>query len=159
MRNLQSSDRPKLEKILISCNAFTSAEVDCALELLDSVLNNADQQDYEVIVAEVAGQVAGYVLFGAVPLTQGNYDLYWIATDPELHGKGFGRQLMAETEGRLQARGARMLCLETSSQEFYQRTRHFYEQGGYQEEARIRDFYRPGDDRITYVKRFSGSGE
>jgi ribosomal protein S18 acetylase RimI-like enzyme len=156
MRNLQSSDRPKLEQILVSCNAFTSAEVDCALELLDSVLNNPDQQDYEVIVAEVAGQVAGYVLFGAVPLTQGNYDLYWIATDPELHGKGFGRQLMAETEGRLQARGARMLCLETSSQEFYLRTRRFYEQGDYKEEARIRDFYRPGDDRITYVKRFSG---
>ena len=23
------------------------------------------------------------------------------------------------------------------------------------EESRIRDFYKPGDDRITYVKRFS----
>lgn len=159
MRNLRSSDRPQLERILVNCHAFTSAEVACALELLDSVLNNPEQQDYEVIVAEVADQVAGYVLFGAVPLTQGNYDLYWIATDPELHGQGFGRQLMTETEGRLQTRGARMLCLETSSQEFYQRTRRFYEQGGYQEEARIRDFYRPGDDRITYVKRFSGSGE
>ena len=159
MRNLRSSDRRQLEQILISCNAFTSAEVACALELLDSVLDNPDQQDYEVIVAEVAGQVAGYVLFGAVPLTQGNYDLYWIATDPELQGQGFGRRLMAETEGRLRARGARMLCLETSSQEFYQRTRRFYEQGGYQEEARIRDFYRPGDDRITYVKRFSNLDE
>ncbi|MFO7811878.1 MAG: GNAT family N-acetyltransferase [Pelovirga sp.] len=157
MRNLLPSDRPWLERILISCNAFTSAEVACALELLDSVLNNPDQQDYEVIIAEADSRVAGYVLFGAVPLTHGNYDLYWIATDPELHGKGFGRQLMEETERRLQARDARMLCLETSSQEFYQRTRHFYQQGGYQEEARICDFYRPGDDRITYVKRFSDS--
>ncbi|MBD1399252.1 GNAT family N-acetyltransferase [Pelovirga terrestris] len=157
MRNLQPGDRPELEKILIGCNAFTSAEVACALELLDNVLTDPDQQDYEVIIAEAQSRVAGYVLFGAVPLTQGNYDLYWIATDPELHGKGFGRQLMEETERRLRARGARMLCLETSSQEFYQRTRHFYVQGGYQEEARIRDFYRPGDDRITYVKRFFDS--
>jgi len=157
MRDIGPSDRQQLERILVTCNAFTRAEVTCALELLDSVLNNPDQQDYEVIVTEADEQVAGYVLFGAVPLTQGNYDLYWIATDPELHGKGYGRQLMEETENRLQARGARMLCLETSSQEFYQRTRRFYEQGGYQEEARIRDFYRPGDDRITYVKRFSGS--
>lgn len=157
MRDLQSTDRPQLEHILTHCNAFTSAEVDCAMELLDSVLNNPEQRDYEVIVAEANGQVAGYVLFGAVPLSQDNYDLYWIATDPELHGQGFGRQLMAETESRLQTRGARMLCLETSSQEFYQRTRLFYEQGGYKEEARIRDFYRPGDDRITYVKRFSSS--
>lgn len=157
MRDLRADDRSHLEQILVSCNAFTSAEIACALELLDSVLGNPDQQDYEVIVAEVNGQIAGYVLFGAVPLTEGNYDLYWIATNPQLHGQGFGRQLMAETEKRLQARGARMLCLETSSQEFYQRTRRFYEQAGYQEEARIRDFYRPGDDRITYVKRFSDS--
>lgn len=155
MRELRSADRPPLEQILTSCNAFTSAEVACALELIDSVLNNPDQQDYEVIVAETNGQVAGYVLFGPVPLTQGNYDLYWIATHPALQGQGVGRQLMTETEQRLQVRGARMLCLETSSQDFYQRTRRFYEQGGYKEEARIRDFYRPGDDRITYVKRFS----
>jgi ribosomal protein S18 acetylase RimI-like enzyme len=157
MRNIDHNDRTQLERILLTCNAFNSAEVACALELLDSVLNNPDQQDYEVIIADADNRVAGYVLFGAVPLTQGNYDLYWIATDPELHGKGFGRQLMEETEKRLKVRGARMLCLETSSQEFYQRTRSFYEQGGYQEEARIRDFYRPGDDRITYVKRFSDS--
>ena len=157
MRNLRPSDRLWLERILISCNAFTSAEVACALELLDSVLNNPDQQDYEVIIAEADSRVAGYVLFGAVPLTHGNYDLYWIATDPELHGRRYGRKKMEGTERRLQARGARMLCLETSSQDFYQRTRLFYEQGGYQEEARIRDFYRHGDDRITYVKRFSDS--
>jgi hypothetical protein len=48
-----------------------------------------------------------------------------------------------------------MICLETSSQGGYERTRRFYDQAGYVEEARLRDFYKPGDDRITYVKRFS----
>ncbi|PLX92312.1 MAG: GNAT family N-acetyltransferase [Desulfuromonas sp.] len=124
------------------------------MELLETVLNDPTQQDYQVIVAEHEGVVAGYVLYGPVPLTEGNFDLYWIATDPELHGKGIGRQLMKETERRLRVAGARLLCLETSSQGNYSRTRKFYEQAGYLEESRIRDFYRLGDDRITYVKRF-----
>jgi hypothetical protein len=47
-----------------------------------------------------------------------------------------------------------MVCLETSSQGGYSRTRSFYEKAGYLLESRIRDFYKPGDDRLTYVKRF-----
>ena len=154
MRNLRAADLPALQSILVATGAFTDAEVKCAMELLETVLNDPQQPDYQVIVADYAGAVAGYVLYGPVPLTEGNYDLYWIATDPTLHGKGVGRQLMEETEKRLRAAGARMLCLETSSQGSYLRTRRFYEQAGYLEESCIRDFYRPGDNRITYVKRF-----
>lgn len=154
MRNLIATDRQPLEQILSGCDAFNPAEVACALELIDLVLANPAQTDYEVIVAEHAGAVAGYVLFGAVPLTDGNFDLYWIATDTKLHGQGIGRKLMEETERRLIKRGARMLCLETSSQDSYDRTRRFYQRAGYLEESRIRDFYRPGDDRVTYVKHF-----
>jgi ribosomal protein S18 acetylase RimI-like enzyme len=155
MRNLLGSDLPQLRHILVATEAFTAVEVECAMELLEIVLNDPQQQDYQVIVAEHGGAVAGYVLYGPVPLTLGNYDLYWIATDPALHGKGAGRQLMEETEKRLRNAGARLLCLETSSQGSYIRTRRFYQQAGYLEESCIRDFYRPGDDRITYVKRFS----
>jgi len=154
MRDLLFADLPELRRILVATGAFTDVEVECAVELLELVLNEPQQQDYQVIVAEHAGAVAGYVLYGPVPLTEGNYDLYWIATDPALHGKGAGRRLMEETEQRLRKAGARLLCLETSSQGSYVRTRRFYEQAGYLEESCIRDFYRPGDDRITYVKRF-----
>ena len=154
MRELQSADLPQLRRILDATGAFSTVEVECAIELLEIVLNDPQQQDYQVIVAEHDGAVAGYVLYGPVPLAEGNYDLYWIATDPALHGKGVGRKLMEATEQRLRQAGARLLCLETSSQGSYLRTRRFYEQAGYLEESCIRDFYRPGDDRITYVKRF-----
>ncbi len=157
MRNLKPSDLSPLQQIIIATHAFTDVEVDCAMELLGIVLNDPDQQDYHVLVADYEGAVAGYVLYGPVPLTEGNYDLYWIATDPRLHGKGVGRLLMKEVEQRLTDAGARLLCAETSSQDLYLRTRTFYQQAGYLEESRIRDFYRPGDDRITYVKRFRTS--
>ncbi len=158
MRELRTDDLDGLERILKATGAFTGDEVACALELLQEVLDTPRHPDYRVVVAEQEGEVTGYVLFGPTPLTEGNFDIYWIATDPRLHGQGVGRRLMEHVEGVLAGEGARLICLETSSQEHYARTRRFYEQGGYVEEARIRDFYRPGDDRITYVKRFPKKG-
>jgi len=158
MRPLKRSDMPQLEQILASLERagnFTAAEVDCALELLNIVLDQPQQKDYLVLVAAEAGQVFGYILYGPVPVTEGNFDIYWIATDPEAHGKGYGRQLMEAAESDMRRMGARLICLETSSQGNYQRTRRFYDNAGYLVESTIHDFYKPGDDRITYVKRFA----
>jgi len=154
MRKLRRDDIPRLEEILMATGAFNDAEMAVAVELLETVVNDPLQQDYEVAVADIGDRVAGYVLFGPVPLTEGNYDLYWIAVDPETQGSGVGRRLMKYVEDQVRQRGARLLCLETSSQGGYLRTRTFYEQAGYTEESCIRDFYKPGDDRLTYVKRF-----
>ncbi|WP_321369531.1 GNAT family N-acetyltransferase [uncultured Desulfuromusa sp.] len=158
MRKLQSDDLRDLKGILNrlkKMEAFTPAEVECALELLQIVLDQPDQQDYQVLVADNEDRPAGYILYGPVPLTDGNFDIYWIATDPKFHGEGFGRQLMEAAELDMQHQGARMICLETSSQRSYLKTRNFYEKSGYRKESVIADFYSPGDDRITYIKRFS----
>jgi ribosomal protein S18 acetylase RimI-like enzyme len=158
MRGLKRSDLVGLERILRELNRagnFTEAEVECAMELLHIVLDQPQQKDYQVLVAEEGGQVVGYILYGPVPVTVGNFDIYWIATDPGIQGKGYGRRLMEAAEQDLLQRGARLICLETSSQGNYQRTRRFYDNAGYQVESVIKDFYKVGDDRITYVKRFA----
>ncbi|MBN2705329.1 MAG: GNAT family N-acetyltransferase [Deltaproteobacteria bacterium] len=153
MRPLKSADLPELLRILQVSGAFTEVEIACALELLQIVLTQPEQLDYLVVVAEERNQVVGYILYGPIPLTEGNYDIYWIAVDPVRQGKGWGRRLLNAAETDAEAHGARMLCLETSSQGSYQRTRVFYEQAGYREESRIHDFYKIGDSRITYIKR------
>lgn len=154
LRELQASDLPELERILEATAAFTAAEVAVARELLEIVINQPQQRDYQVAVAEMLGKVAGYVLFGPVPATAGNFDLYWIAVDPAAQGTGVGQRLIEHVEEEVRRRDGRMVCLETSSQGGYSRTRSFYEKAGYLLESRIRDFYKPGDDRLTYVKRF-----
>lgn len=154
MRKLRNDDIPQIEEILVATQAFSADEVSIAIELLETVIKSPLQQDYEVVVTDVGDHVAGYVLFGPVPLTEGNYDLYWIAVDPSIQGGGVGRRLMKHVEEQVRQRGGRLLCLETSSQGSYLRTRKFYEQAGYVEESCIRDFYKHGDDRLTYVKRF-----
>jgi ribosomal protein S18 acetylase RimI-like enzyme len=154
LRELRTSDLPELERILTATEAFTAAEVEVAMELLEIVIKDSAQDDYEVAVAEALGRVAGYVLFGPVAATVGSFDLYWIAVDPAAQGTGVGQRLMEHVEEEARKRGGRMICLETSSQGGYSRTRSFYERAGYLLESRIRDFYKPGDDRLTYVKRF-----
>jgi len=154
VRDLQRSDLAELSRILVDTGAFTPDEVDCAMELLHIVLDDPAQTDYQVAVAEHDGKVCGYILYGPVPLTEGNFDIYWIATDPQVQGLGLGRKLMECAEADAARRGARMIGLETSSQGSYARTRTFYERAGYTLESCIRDFYKPGDDRLTYVKRF-----
>jgi ribosomal protein S18 acetylase RimI-like enzyme len=154
LRELRANDLPALERILAATDAFTPAEVAVAMELLEIVINDPEQHDYEVAVAESGGKVAGYVLFGPVAATVGSFDLYWIAVDPAVQGSGVGQRLMEHVEVQARQRGGRMVCLETSSQGGYSRTRSFYERAGYILESCIRDFYKPNDDRLTYVKRF-----
>lgn len=158
MRNLKRSDIPRIETMLNrlhEAGAFTKEEVACALELLLIVVEQPGQKDYLVLVAETSSAVAGYILYGPIPLTSGNYAIYWIAADPHISGQGFGRRLLQAAERDMSQRGARMICLETASKASYCRTRAFYEHAGYRQEAAIADFYVPGDDMLTYVKRFS----
>jgi RimJ/RimL family protein N-acetyltransferase len=52
----------------------------------------------------------------------------------------------------LAARGERILLVETSGLPEFERTRAFYAKHGYEEEARIREFYRAGEDKVVFRK-------
>ena len=99
--------------------------------------------------------VKGYACYGPVPLTQGVYDLYWIVVDPSSQGKGLGRRLIEYVENDVMNRGGRMILIETSSQETYEATVRFYEGSGYHLAARIRNFYRIGDDKLVFQKELA----
>jgi ribosomal protein S18 acetylase RimI-like enzyme len=98
-------------------------------------------------------QLVGYVCYGPTPMTLGTFDLYWIASDPSVRGQGVGSALVSAMEGDLRKRGARLVRVETSAQEAYGPTRGFYDSMQYLEEARFRDFYKPGEDLIILSKR------
>ncbi len=85
-------------------------------------------------------------------MTNGTWNLYLIAVRPDRQGQGRGAALLRYIEEALTARGERLLLVETSGLASFERTRAFYRKCGYQEEARIRDFYKAGDDKIVYRK-------
>jgi ribosomal protein S18 acetylase RimI-like enzyme len=149
-------DRATIADLIVSVDNFNRAEMQCALELVDIYLNDKNQTDYRVVVAEEpASGVHAYACYGPVPLTRGTYDLYWIATHPDSRSRGFGRALMAYVETRVLENKGRLLAIETSSKESYDRTVEFYHRLGFEETSRISDFYDVGDDKLIFVKRFS----
>ena len=109
--------------------------------------------DYWVRTAEQDGELLGYICFGPTPMTEGTYDLYWIASDPRARGQGVGSALIGAMEAELRRLEGRVVRVETSAQEAYGPTRGFYQAMRYEEEARFRDFYKPGDDLVILAKR------
>ena len=83
-------------------------------------------------------------------MTHGTWNLLFIAVHPEHQGHGRGTSLIRHVEQTLVERGARLLLVETIAS--FDRTRAFYRKCGYREEARIRDFYEVGADKIVYCK-------
>jgi ribosomal protein S18 acetylase RimI-like enzyme len=158
IRQLEPRDRPFIGKMVISTGKFTDVEVATALELVDEALDRGEESGYFFAVLEHGNKhpvVRGYACYGPVPLTQGAYDLYWIAVDPVSQGKGLGSHLLEYVEADVLRRGGRMILIETSSQESYGATIRFYEKAGYELVARIKNFYRVGDDKLVFSKELA----
>lgn len=151
IRPIAAKDREPLAALLRRIDTFSPPEISCALELIDLAL--ISNEDYQILVATKGDAVVGYVCYGPTPMTVGTFDLYWIASAPEVRGQGVGSALVAAMEGDLRKRGARLIRVETSAMEAYGPTRGFYESMKYREEARFRDFYKVGEDLIILSKR------
>lgn len=153
VRPMKPEDREAVLDIVRATDIFTPVESSCAQEQVDIFLGRPGQQDYFLVVAENdKGKVVGYMSYGPTPLAEGAYDIYWMAVAPGVQGRGHGRELVRWLEDRVKDWDGRLILIETSSQPKYELTRRFYLSLDYREVARIPDFYKPGDDRITYAK-------
>lgn len=153
---LLGSDRAAIERIVRGVGNFRDDEVAVAMELVDIGLG-ADAKGYSFVVAEDDDELIGYACFGHAPMTDAVYDLYWIAVDRGRQGAGIGQQLLAAVERAVRAAGGRMLLIETEGSDGYDATRRFYERAGYPEVARLRDYYRPGADKVIYGRSLGRS--
>ena len=155
IRPLDPVDRSAIEKMVVSSGKFNDGEIATAMELVEEALEQGDASGYFFAVLEEDGEkpsVHGYACYGPTPLTQGVYDLYWIVVDTSAQRKGYGNRLLEYVEKDVVMRGGRMLLIETSSQESYGGTVRFYQRAGYELVARIKNFYRVGDDKLIFSK-------
>jgi ribosomal protein S18 acetylase RimI-like enzyme len=161
--DVTAGDKQPLLQLLSGLAIFEMHELRVAEELIAEAL--AGSQYYFIHVAREAaagaeptgrGRVVGYVCHGHNPVTDAIYDLYWIAVDRGAQGQGVGRKLIAHTEERVRAFGGRGIVIETSNRPEYAPARRLYERCGYRMAAELKDFYKPGEDRLEYVKFFGG---
>jgi ribosomal protein S18 acetylase RimI-like enzyme len=153
IRSLVAEDEPKIRRIVEQMGIFNKEEIRVALGLLDEALSHPEMQDYYVRCAvDEFDSLAGYICFGPIPLTDGCYDLYWIAVDKRFSRQGVGGKLLEHMEDFVVKKKARRIYVDTSSTPGYEAARSFYEKHGYRVACILDSFYRQGDDKIILVK-------
>ncbi len=149
---MTTSDKTAVMKLLKDTPEFTPAETAVAEEVLDSYLRDPKDSGYHALVADKRSAVVGYICYGPTPLTEGTWDIYWMAVSPSSQGQGVGKSLLAAAEEQIRKAKGRMALIETSSTPQYETTRRFHRSQGYELISRIEDFYAPEDDKLIYRK-------
>jgi ribosomal protein S18 acetylase RimI-like enzyme len=148
------ADGAQVQEITAKAGVFNQEEVDCVREIWDDYVNlGAEECGYNFIVERNGDQVLGFACYGPRDLTDGVFDLYWIAVHPDARRDGVGKRLLTASEEAVRDLGGRMLIAETSGTPLYEPTRKFYLGMGYSAEAVIKDFYSDGDDLAIFVKK------
>lgn len=151
--NPENSDIERIREIVDSTGFFYDHEIDVAVELVEERLKNGESAGYYFIFAEVDGITVAYSCFGPISMSNTSFDLYWIATHKDFRGKGIGKKLLEETFNHARSMGCIIIIAETSGREYYAPTRAFYDNNKFELEARLKDFYDVGDDKLFYTKR------
>ncbi len=123
-------------------------------ELLDGMFcvdsNDSEQSEFWLTFDD--GSPAAIAYCAPEAMADGTWNLLLIAVHPDRQSEGIGARIMSYVEKKLSAEGVRLLLVETSGTDDFIRTRAFYTKLGYNEEARIREYYGVGDDKIVYRK-------
>ncbi len=155
IRPMSLQDKDRVLEILRDSEVFTCSEIAVAEELIDIFLKSPAQKDYKVVVLESErGKVIGFMTYGPAPLSEGGYDLYWVGVSPREQSQGHGKKMVHWLEEHVRGENGRVILVETSSRQEYDRARRFYIGLGYREVARTPDFYKTGDDRVVYAKYY-----
>ena len=148
IRPTQSADIPALKQVVDGTGLFPSQ----MLPGLLSAFLSGDESESTWLTAEEDGNAIGFCFASAEALTDGTWNMLALAVLPAKQGGGVGGAIVAALERHLAEQGKRLLIVDTSGTDDFAQTREFYRKHGYTEEARIRDFWAAGDDKIVFWK-------
>jgi ribosomal protein S18 acetylase RimI-like enzyme len=148
IRPTKHDDLLDLQEVVDGTELFPSEMLP---DMVASFLSGDEGRDLW-LTCEVDGKAVGFCYAVPEELTDGAWNMLALAVLPLLQGKGHGAALVAQLETTLKRREQRVLIVDTSGVAAFARTREFYRKNGYAEEARIRDFWAAGDDKIVFWK-------
>jgi ribosomal protein S18 acetylase RimI-like enzyme len=151
IRLAKPDDTDSIMNLADAIGLFEGEELEVLGDMLSGYFKGSLGENHSWIVCDDGG-VVGVGYFAPEQYAYGVYNLYFIAVHPKHQGKGNGTAMLNYVEKTLTEQGERLLLVETSSLPNFEMTRKFYHKQGYEEEARIREFYKPGDDKIIFRK-------
>lgn len=150
IRSIVPEDRPSLLALIIASELFQPDEHDSVAQLLDDFYARDDDDPSAWIVEEADGVLVSSAFYAPERFTDGTWNLLMIVVHPERRRQGFAERLIQHIQQRLAANGARLLLVETSGLLKFGGARALYLACGFDQEARIRDYYRQAEDKFIY---------
>ena len=147
IRSITRDDVPALKGVIDATGLFPSAMLD---GMVAGFFEGGEAEEYWFAYDD--GEPVAVAYCAPERMTEGTWNLYLIAVHPDRQGRGYGTAMMGHVERALADRGGRLLLVETSGLGEFEPTRAFYRRIGYEEEARIRAFYKAGEDKIVFRK-------
>ncbi len=149
IRPTRSDDIPDLQHVVDGTELFPS---DLLPDMVSGFLREGESHDVW-LTCELEGKAEGFCYAVPEKLTDGTWNMLAIAVHPLQQGLGIGAAIVKHLENTLRERGQRVLIADTSGTPEFEQTRQFYRKNGYLEEARIRDFWTDGSDKVVFWKR------
>ncbi len=149
IRKIIKNDLQKLKEIIDSNELFPSDLLD---EMSSDFFTNELSLDVWLTAEHLDNPIA-VLYFAPERMTVGTYNLYLIAIQKELQGKGFGKEIMTFVEQYLKELNGRILIVETSGLPEFELTRKFYDKCNYERSAVIKEFYQEGEDKVIFWKK------
>lgn len=140
-------DLPALQQVLSETELFPA---DMLGDMIAPALAGFNADVW--LTCHLDGAPVGLCYTAPEELAEGTWNMRAIAVLPGHQGKGLGAAMVAAIEGYLREKAARVLIVDTSGTDDFAMTRSFYASNGYTEEARIRDFWADGDDKVIFRK-------
>lgn len=144
-------DKRSLIALAAATGLFESEQLLDLSAILDQHLVS-DAETHDLWFTDDDNGPVGVAYVAPERMTEGTWNLYLIAVHPDRQRQGRGTALLRSIETTLANRGQRVLLVETSGLEDFAHVRTFYRKSGYNEEARIREFYKAGDDKVIFRK-------
>ena len=147
IRPTNAADFDALIDLAIASGLFAPDQTDVLADMLRS------PGDQDVWFSDVHGtSPVGVAYLAPEKMTNGTWNLYWIAVHPDHQRNGRGTAMLGHVQQWLTNKGQRLLLVETSGDDDFDYVRKFYANNGFEAEARIRDFYEAGVDKIVFRK-------
>ncbi|MGN9811631.1 N-acetyltransferase family protein [Micromonospora sp. BQ11] len=152
IRTITPDDASSIVNLAVAAELFPPEESGIVQQMMADYFATKADSGHACLVDEHDGQLIAVAYYEPLPATDRTWELTMIGVERSHHRHGLGTRLLQAVETDLQARGQRLLLVETSATPAFDRARAFYLSCGYDEEARVRDYYETGDDMVLFRK-------
>jgi ribosomal protein S18 acetylase RimI-like enzyme len=151
IRLTSQDDTTALIAVAEASGLFDPNQTDSLAQMLDKHFSDKDETQ-DIWLTDYDNEPVGIAYIAPERMTEGTWNLYLIAVHPDRQKQGRGKALLSYVEQMLMERGERILLVETAGTDDFEYVREFYRKNGYEQEARIREFYTAGIDKIVFRK-------